>query len=71
MNKQQMQRRIDQLEESLSDAADAIDQVVVWMNGYAIPAIDPERCGECDGGNSLAAGLEMKAEEIRDLLTGQ
>lgn len=49
---------------SLSDAADAIDQVVQWMNDYALPRLGDDS----DGGNSLSAGLEMKAEEIRDLL---
>lgn len=55
---------VEALNASLSDAADALDQVVQWMNDHALPILGDD----CDGGNSLSAGLEMKAGEIRDLL---
>ena len=52
----------------MNDAADALDHAVLWIEDFAIPTIDPQGTGEVDGGNSLAAGLTMKAEEIRDLI---
>src|SRR5574343_1111349 len=55
---------VEALNASLSDAADALDQVVQWMNDHALPILGDDS----DGGNSLSAGLEHKAEEIRDLL---
>lgn len=69
MNKSQLETRIAHLEQCLSDAADALDEAVIWMDGYAIPNLDPEGIGDVDGGNILAAGLTAKAEEIRELLT--
>lgn len=68
MTKSQLESRIAHLEECLSDAADALDHAVLWIEDYAIPHLDPEGTGDVDGGNSLAAGLTMKAEEIREMI---
>jgi len=63
-------KRLDEETEMImSDAADALDQVVQWMENFAIPMIVKlSEDDDVDGGNSLAAGLTMKADEIRDFL---
>ncbi len=48
----------------LRDAADALDEVTQWMDEHALPILN--KTDDSDGGNSLSAGLAVKAEEIRD-----
>lgn len=60
---------MDELIESLKDAADAFDQVTQWMDDIALPVLNVD--DSADGGNSLCEGLKMKAWEIRELLKKQ
>lgn len=64
------QNKIELFQSLLRDASDALDHAVQWIEDYAIPTLDPDGGGDVDGGNSLAAGLSLKSDEIRDAISG-
>lgn len=55
----------EKIRNEVSESVDALDHVVLWMTEFAIPRLTPD---DCDGGNQLAAGLEHRADKLRDLL---
>lgn len=49
---------------ALRDSSDALNDAIVWMESFALPHLGEE----CDGGNILQIGLQMRIDENAEVI---